>query len=274
MTKLQQYIKDQLNGGISSCRLDCYVCGGRNCLSISRMDGWIVYYCFRASCGIRGKVNDDLSIDALRNISSSTYYSSSSTSRQLSPSEKRVYEPPIHFTSPLQNSKCYSILRRYNLIDFYTKQPEVIRYDPKLDRLVFILRDYEGVIKGATGRSLSFDNIPRWYIYSRNDGCPFIPMGHVQGEAPCILVEDCISACVLYPYIFCIGLLGTAIPDECITYLLPFSRLYIALDDDATRKSLKLQKQLSVYKPTEIIPLKKDIKYFTKDELETLIKEL
>ena len=269
----QQFIKDQINGH-SSIRINCPSCGGNNCFSASKVDGYIVYYCFRASCGLRGRINDESSIDDLRSSLSALSTKFKVRSGNLEVGQTQLYQTPNHFVSPLQNKSCYSILNRYSLIDFYVQQSELIRYDPKLDRLVFILKDHKGVIKGAVGRSLSYSNTPRWYVYGRINACPFIPASSSKQTDRCILVEDCISCCSLVDLVPSIALLGTAIPSECIQYLLPYDKLYIALDADATKKSIKLQKQLNAYKPTFIIPLRKDIKHYSPEEKLQLIKEL
>lgn len=186
---------------------------------------------------------------------------------------QQYYEVPNHFTSPLQNAACFKLLNRYSLIDFYVRNPEIIRYDPKLDRLVFILKDHKGVIKGATGRSLYFGNIPRWRVYERIASCPFI-VSNTKEISKVLLVEDCISTSCLANMVSSIGLLGTSIPDDTIQYLLPYDKLYVALDDDATGKAIKLQKKLSAYKETHIIQLRKDIKYFSSEEKIELIRSL
>ena len=270
---VQKYIKDEINGH-TSCRTDCPNCGGSSCLSISKIDGYIVYQCFRASCKIRGKLHDDLSVDTIR-----TYLSNlSDNSISNSPSREtlvRSYQIPDHFISPLQNTLSHSLLSRYNLIDYYIHNPTRIRYDPKLNRLVFILVDHEGVPKGATGRSLVYSNtLPRWYVYDRLGGCPYIARRSGISTRTAILVEDCISACVGNRILDCIALLGTSISSDCIQFLLPYDNLYVALDDDATGKAIKLQKQLSAYKPTQIIPLRKDLKYYSPDELQDLKNEI
>ncbi len=272
-TNLEQYIRDLISGA-SSCRADCPVCGGSNTFSISKVDGNIVYYCFRASCNIRGKLNDVLSIDDLKSspllVSNNFIYKSERRSK-----DDCHFTIPSYFVSPLQNRASYNLLKRYGLIDFYVHHTDLIRYDPKLNRIVFILKDHKGVIRGATGRSLSFNVSPRWLVYSRIDGCPYILQRQPKkGKNVLVIVEDCISASCVYSISSSMGLLGTSIPDELISYLAPYERLYLALDDDATGKSIKLQKKLSAYKPTSIIPLRKDLKYFTIDELEALKKEL
>lgn len=275
-----QFIKDQL-GGYNSIRIDCPNCGGSNCFTASKVDGQIVYNCYRVSCGFKGRIDYEVSIDELRNISSNTH--SNFNVHIYIPSNMLVsntFSVPEYFTSPLQNTSCYALLNRYNLIDFYSKHVDRIRYDPKQHRCVFILK-HEGKVLGATGRSLSFGNIPRWLVYERLMDCPFIisreSNSTKQAIRECfstaIIVEDAISVSVASAISSSIGLLGSNVSDGTIPYLLKYDRLFIALDDDATDKSLKLQKQLSYYKPTQIITLRKDLKYFSKDELENLERE-
>lgn len=224
----------------------------------------ILYYCFRASCNLRGKINHEMGIDELR-----------AASRQcvdVGHNKESKFTIPEYFISPLQNTSCYRFLYRYNLIGFYSKHTNLIRYDPKQNRCVFILF-HEGTCYGAIGRSLDVSNNSRWFVYSRLSGCPFqIP--NKTTDTSVLLVEDCVSACVASSCFNSISLLGTNIPSDTIKYILPYTKVYIALDDDATSKAIKLQKQLSYYRPSFVVPLRKDIKYYSSFELETLKKEL
>jgi hypothetical protein len=208
-----------------------------------------------------------MGIDGLRNINSSHI------PKQVEKLES-VWGPPSYFTSPLSHSLCYRFLHRYNLIDFYSKHVDLIRYDPKQNRCVFLLLD-RGECYGAIGRSLSISSNPRWFVYSRYNGATFqVLLSKYESSKSGLCVEDCVSACVASSYFNSIALLGTSIPDESIKYLIRYDKLYIALDDDATGKAIKLQKQLNYYRPTFIVPLKKDIKYYSSLELETLKKDL
>jgi hypothetical protein len=246
----------------------CPSCGGANTFIANEKDGFILYYCFRASCNLRGKIDHEVVIDGLRN-------SHNIISNNSNTFEK--YAIPAFFISPLQNNRCYSFLHRYNLIDFYSKHVNLIRYDPKQDRCVFLLLD-KGECYGAVGRYLSISNNPRWFVYGRYNGAvfsvPILASRRKYDESYALLVEDCVSACVASNYFNSIALLGTNIPDESVKYLIRYDKLYLALDDDATGKAIKLQKQLNYYRPTFIVPLKKDIKYYSSFELETLRKEL
>lgn len=256
-----------------SFRGDCIKCGNKNTFIVNTVNGELLFYCFHASCNLKGKTNAELSIDVLRDMGDQLLNNVFSPDNLYGGQRDiEAYISPEYFTGALQNHDCYKFLSRYNLLSYYERNVDRIRYDPKLHRCVFILKDYDNVCMGAVGRSLSYSNLPRWYVYHRECGTPFIVVLRSPLEKA-ILVEDCVSAVTGSTITNSIALLGTNIPSECITYLLPFHKLYIALDADATGKALKLQKELSFYRETNIIPLKKDLKYFTNDELLELQKE-
>ena len=258
---LQQYINDLR----LPYRGDCPSCGGSNTFIANDSNGVILYYCFRASCNLRGKINHEMGVNELRNINSNYI------PKQVEKLEQ-VWILPSHFVSPLSYPLCYRFLNRYGLIDFYSKHVNLIRYDPKQNRCVFILF-HEGTCYGAIGRSLDISIHPRWLVYSRLSGCPF-QIANKTTDTSVLLVEDCVSACVASSCFNSVGLLGTNVSSDTIKYILPYTKVYIALDDDATNKAIKLQKQLSYYRPSFIVPLRKDIKYYSPFELEELKKEL
>lgn len=245
-------------------RGNCPKCGGIYTFSASIIDGNIVYYCFRASCKLKGRIRNELSIDSIIG---------NYINRDISKVED-TFTILSHWSNPLQNYRCLEFLRNNNLIDLYSSRSCEIYYDPKLDRCVFPLRNYRKELKGATGRSLAFWNNPKWYIYNRIHSCPFIQYIHGVGDRVCIIVEDVISAIHASSIYSSIGLLGTNISEELLDYLQIYDRLFIALDADATSKSIELQKKLSTIKPTFIIPLIKDIKYYDKGELEELNEKI
>jgi hypothetical protein len=70
------------------------------------------------------------------------------------------------------------------------------------------------------------------------------------------------------------ALLGTTISEATIAHLLPFQELVIALDPDAILKAVKMQKELSVYRPTKILPIKNDLKYYDKEKIKELLDEV
>lgn len=247
-------------------RGDCPSCGGTNSFSARLLVGDIVYNCFRASCKLKGRVPDEISIENVRQISK---YNDSLTEHGASLS---TFTIPNYFTSPISNDKCLRFMRRWGLLEHYANNGLELYYDPQQDRCVFPLRDLEKELKGATGRSLSYISTSRWYVYARIDGCPYKASSEITTETA-LIVEDPISAIHATSISDTISLLGTNLGDNFNRYSDVYSKLYIALDDDATEKSIELQKELSIYKPTYIIPLRKDIKYFSQQELEELRKE-
>lgn len=235
-------------------RGDCPGCSGKNTFSVNIKDGYKVWRCFRSSCIIKGKISNGVGLETL--------YDHNNSNIVVDLEEK--YRGM--FFNPLQNSDCYKYMQLYKLMPAYIYRYSDIRYDPKQHRIVFFLKDHKGVIHGATGRTLNYHNSPKWTIYDRVGGCPFI-YKHKTETRSCILVEDAISAINAGNINSSIALLGTTINETSIQYLLAYDILYIALDDDATSKALELQHILSSYRPTKIIPLLKDLKYYSSSEL-------
>lgn len=245
-------------------RGSCPICFHKNTFSALLLDGNVVIYrCFSASCKVKGRLNDNtLSIDTIRNEHNINRMVHNNV-------QHKNYVIPDHFTSPLQNPKCLAFIKRWDLLEEYCKGLELY-YDPRQERLVFPLRDQQGGLKGAVGRLLYFSNSPRWFVYSRQDGCPYSLFRSTFLDA--ILVEDAISA-IRASNIACgVAILGTNIPINMYKFLQSFNKLFIALDDDATGSAIRLQKDLSLIKPTFILPLKKDLKYYNTFELQELKK--
>src|SRR3954469_15273686 len=101
-------------------RGNCPVCGHKHTFIANVNNGNLFYYCFHNSCSLKGKADYEVSINELRGNYNVTSRDSSNPTKS--------YEIPGHFTSPLQNRECYNFLSRCNLIDFYTKHIDLIRY--------------------------------------------------------------------------------------------------------------------------------------------------
>jgi hypothetical protein len=239
-------------------RGDCPQCGHKNTFSASLLDGSVIYYCFYAGCKLKGKIDGKLSIDTIRNDSNRIY-----------PSNEIVCQLPDYFISPLQNPQCLSFMKRWELLEKYGEGLELY-YDPRQHRCVFPLRNFEKELYGTIGRSLHSSIQPRWLVYNRKNDCPYISSALGANNSICILVEDCISAIRVSPICDAMAMLGTNIPIGTYRYFRSYDKLFIALDDDATQKSIKLQKELSIIKATEIILLKKDLKYYNQEEIQEL----
>ena len=132
-------------------------------------------------------------------------------------------------------------------------------YDVKGDRLVFVV-EHGGSVVGAVGRSLKGGM--KWLRY---DSChaPFIMKANSDTA---IIVEDCVSACVVAKCHNGVALLGTNLLTEHIKYLKQFSKIWVALDRDATSKSLDIQRKIAIHIPDCYIKiLDRDLKYEGKE---------
>jgi len=249
-------IKDFLSRQSFPLRCDCPICGHHNTFSANQENGQVYYKCFHADCNIGGRLDVGLTIDNISNINSDIRINNTS------------FVIPDHFTSPLRNPQSIAFMRRWGLIEKYAKGLELY-YDPLENRVCFPLRGYDGKLYGITGRAINYPSNIKWRIYQRIGSCPYI---NYSTTRQVLLVEDCISVVRASSVSSSIALLGTNIPAEMYRFLEPYSKIFIALDADATKKSLQLQKELSIIKPTEVIILKKDIKYYNAIELEELRK--
>jgi hypothetical protein len=89
-----------------------------------------------------------------------------------------------------------------------------------------------------------------------------------------ILVEDIPSANKMDKFYPCVALLGTNLNDKKLDYLLSLgiNHVIIALDNDATRKAIKLAKKFMIN--TSILPLQKDLKDQTDEQLQEIARRL
>lgn len=87
-----------------------------------------------------------------------------------------------------------------------------------------------------------------------------------------MVVEDCISAYVVSFY-ECVGvaLLGTSLSDGHREFLLNYEKVIIALDPDASKKTLAIAKELRGYiKDVKVLKLTDDLKYRKDIDIENL----
>ena len=96
----------------------------------------------------------------------------------------------------------------------------------------------------------------------------------IIGSSEALLVEDMFSAEAMSPLYPTIALLGTTLNEKKIDYLIKCGiiNLSIALDADATRKAIALQRKWWMIK--KIVPLRKDLKNCTPVELLKIREQL
>lgn len=257
--KLHQAIQELNLEDEATQRLDCVECGKRNTLTVTRIDGKILWNCYSASCSIGGVTDAEYSRKDVTN------------KVHLVPKEKdnKPFVVPEYFVRDVtRSSDCLNYIKEFNFMSVYDKNPERFMYDVKGDRLAF-MTVHDGVVVGAVGRALKYGI--KWYRY---DNChtPFIIQG---GDSIAVVVEDCTSACVVSNVGTGIALLGTNLLTEHIQYIKPYKNLVVALDRDATDKAIDIQRKLAIHvENCRVLILERDLKYENETSIKNLLGEM
>lgn len=247
-----EFLISQL-AGRTNARFDCPSCGGQNTFSISKVGMKVKYHCFRNMCSFRGMQSQDLSIDALK------------TSLEGHTEEERPFSIPDYWTRGISSEKCLRMILKTNCIKPYQEGLFNVAYDPRLNRLVYIITD-AGLPVGGVGRALGGEQ-PKAYNYPYSAKVPFT----VKNGNTVVVVEDCASAASITRIkgLSGLALQGTILKDDFIPYIVKFDKVIIALDNDATKKALEIKNKLTYYHNNVILwRLKKDIKDMSDKELE------
>ena len=235
-------------------RIDCPFCGGSKTFSITRTDGKRLWGCFRASCGVKGIKSVGYSTKAIKAKLGGNMVSISQNSRGL----PRVLSAPSGHPAVIQYLKdnhCYEA-HESGLVH--------IRYAPAVDRVLFSLPNDKFA---AVGRALGPDK-PKWLEYGIMDKPSIVGNGTIA-----VIVEDIASACSVSRLPFCSGcaLLGTSLPPVTVHQLARYEEVVVALDQDASRKSVDLASQLESRVKTRVRYLSEDLKYLNEEQLKTAL---
>lgn len=205
--------------------IQCPFCGGLKKLSVSKVDGQLKWYCFRASCNGKGIYQGKRSLQAAKNYLADAV-------------QQKTREPkPIPLiTTPARNHQpALDYLEQNNSLEAYEAGYIDVRYAPAEDRVLFCTDT------GAVGRSLNKYG-PKWLTYGvLEEGI------HVGNGSTAVLVEDTPSACSVSRIDGFVGvaLLGTRISSCLKKSLNKYSACYLVLDKDASSKSITICKSVS-----------------------------
>ena len=257
-------------------RGDCPECGGDNTFSATNEYGTIWFHCFRASCTLSGSTHREMSYADISNAFSVGIRSQHEPVRE-------AFVIPDYFVSVGERQEVIEYLRKNNCLSAYYDRRADVRYDPKQNRVVFLIKEGD-ICYDAVGRILDRTTNPKWFRYGCGhslffckhcyDPIRFRPeqlfeeMGTKQG----CLVEDAASACSVSTVCDGIALLGTQLGLANISSLIKYDVIYIALDKDASDKAFDLQRYLSFYcKDVKIVLLETDLKYLKEKEISHVI---
>ena len=237
-------------------RMSCPICGGKDTLTISKIDGKLLWNCYKASCDIKGVQGYSRSKSEIKNFLQKNYHMSD-------------YYPDFldlgRFTFFSTNSRVLSYLNKNNCMDALNKKLVKVVYDPQRDRAVFLI-DFQGKTIDAIGRSLNKDTKPKWYRYGKSN-----KLFTCGNHDTAILVEDAASACAVSHVATGVALMGTHMKDADLTFLKTFKEVKICLDPDATRKALDMQKYLAYIVNCNILRINDDLKYYNAEEIRQLV---
>jgi|TARA_R100001530_G_scaffold136032_1_gene114939 hypothetical protein len=293
MFDIHEFIATHAVNDQAPSRYNCPVCGGRNTFTIAKVNGTLMWNCYRNSCDTKGRQQVIMSLpEIMRGVEQHPLHNDD-LFQEIHHNSK--FKIPKHFVN-VPNAMWDKIdvrTKRYNLHlrDYWHKQDDEVlihldlMYDPILDRVV-ILSWCHGVLTGAYGFSLDPKVTPKWYTYNKTIDFPFIYEngdGNHFEVVPCedvgIVVEDifsAIKACETYTYaeFSGIALMGTNLIHAAIPSLFEdYRQLIIMLDADASQKALEIQHVLRVYTDdVKIHLLHTDIKDMNYSVIESIIE--
>ena len=247
---IRQYVIDlELPTG-HSVRTDCPKCHRKNTFGASNDMGILKWQCFSASCGTRGIGETNLSASDIRALMNTV-------------DVKATIEPiefPMSVTRSLPH-EATSWLEYWGIQDVGTYY-----WDIKDSRVVFpVIKNH--ILYDATGRTLNKVVTPKWKRYG-GSGLPFI----VGTGTVAVVVEDAISAavCASEGYVG-VALLGTSLMESHALALNEYDKVIVALDPDASMKSLAHVKELRRHiRKAVALKLDDDIKYRLDVDLDKL----
>jgi len=198
--------------------ITCPFCYMDKKLSISKIDGTVMWNCFRASCEGKGIYTGDRTIEYVKNRLNNIK------------ADKPIGKPLPSITTSITNHQpALDYLESVNSLEAYNNQLIKIRYAPSENRVIFYYAN------GAVGRLLSGFG-PKWITYGVIESGITIGVGNKV-----VMVEDVPSACSVSRIKGFVGLalLGTKLSYNITKTLKKYSDKYLVLDMDASIKAVQ-----------------------------------
>jgi len=261
MGSIKSFIQDINIAEGERLRMDCPSCRGANTLSISRIDGVILYQCYKLMCFEAGGIYEGMTAGQIKKRIALLSDSSSTQDR----CQENIPMIIPEYIVPISKDK-----KLINFIKGWGLEYVELLYDVKDRRAVFPIRK-DGTIIDAVGRSL-VGGIPKWLRYTGAANVYIACQGTPNGVA--VIVEDVISAntiCSVCQNVTGIAILGTSLSLKHMEYLQEYKKIIVALDPDASHKNLQYRREIASWTGIDTIAMRlnDDIKY---RETEDLIK--
>ena len=230
--------------------ITCPFCGGQKKLAITKIDGKLMWNCYRASCEGKGIHTGKRDLQSAKNY----------LKGQVRKREAYVRPLPSITTSVENHKPALDYLASVNSLEAYQNGYIKVRYDPSEDRVLF----YSG--EGAVAKSLRSYG-PKWMTLGS------IPAGvHIGIGTTAVLVEDVPSACSVSRVSGLVGvaLLGTNITKALNNSTKGYINRYLCLDKDAAIKAIVIKRQLGA--SLKVRFTNRDLKFLTVNQIMQLVK--
>ena len=253
--KLHQRI-EELNLAVGMThRGSCPVCKRDKTFTLTNDNGTILYNCYSNSCNISGAVRIGLSVDDIKQYFNNRDSKNSRANVPFVMPEHVVYSDT--YTQPYA--------QQYGLDHKYLE----LRYDVVEQRVVFPIIHGPHLVD-AIGRSL-INEQPKWLRYGEARTAYIV--GH---STTAVVVEDAVSAAVAQTLGFTgVALLGTTLLREHMDLVSKYSRVIVALDPDACKKTIEITRELKSNGINALaFYLEDDLKYRNEKDLDRLLPTL
>lgn len=241
-----------------SRRLNCPECGHNKTFSVTNEDGTLMWNCFHADCAEKGRGNRRITRDNSDNILSIL---SKNTHKETTSCPEVPFEKPKSWSRVIPPRG----LDYVNLVNTSGRYDDIY-FDVQRDRLVYPIYDTLGLLRDGVGRTMTGQR-PKWYRYGNYPGGFRIGTSDIA-----FVVEDVPSAVSISEWVSGYALLGTSLRDRHIQELSTYRKVVVALDKDATDKSLTFMRALNSVVPTGILILDKDLKTLGDNERERTVR--
>jgi hypothetical protein len=229
-------------------RMSCIECGGYNSLTITRTSKGVLYNCYRVSCKLSGGKLLGLTRDTLE----------TALRKPVTASKPKPLPTPHEWVNVARSPASVAWLKAWHSWEAVEAGLCEVRYDLREDRIVFLVYN-EGILVDAAGRALNKAVYPKWKRY----GTSTVPFMCGTGDIG-VIVEDAFSACAVTSVqsgeFTGVALMGTSLSPEHKQHLRRFRALIVALDKDATKKSIDMARELAPIAPTRVAVLEHDLK--------------
>lgn len=234
---IRDYVKKLRIPRNTNYRGGCPLCGGINTLSVSNTDGKLRWYCFKASCHVKGTNSTEPSLFDAKDF--------------LDAEEPKTKEPLAiqdcagWQTDVQQHERPWKYLQDNNCQIAFEAYPDKFFYDVPNQRMVFCEKLGTNALALATGRSL-VGRVPKWYKYVALPGTYFTLLNNANATT-IFITEDCASAASLYRLGSSLALCGTAWNLYALVQVivkLGAKNIMVCLDKDARLLALRLRTEL------------------------------